>query len=186
MKIYTKTGDDGSTALFGGSRILKSAPRVEAYGNIDELNSFIGLLISYIKEEAIRKDLTNIQHILFNIGSIFATIDERYKEKLPKVEDQYILTLENKMDEMEASLKPMTHFILPGGSQEVSLTHICRTVCRRVERSVVRDSEMTEDIDIQQSLKFLNRLSDYFFVLARYLTQLNNTNEVIWKKEIIF
>lgn len=186
MKIYTKTGDNGTTSLFGGDRVLKSDLRVEAYGNIDELNSFLGLLIDTVTETTIKNDLSNIQHILFNIGSIFATIDEKYKQKLPKIEDSHIGFLENQMDKMNEKLPSMTHFILPGGSQVVSMTHVCRTVCRRAERSIVKDTEMLKDADIQQSLIFINRLSDYFFVLARFLAQLNNTNEVIWKKEINF
>lgn len=186
MKIYTKTGDDGSTSLFGGNRVAKSTIRVEAYGNIDELNSFLGLLIDDVADKSQIKDyLQKIQHILFNIGSVVATVEEKYIAKLPALLEQDILSLEIQMDEMDSQLPAMTQFILPSGHRQVASAHICRTVCRRAERSLValKQSEQIHP-SIELAIRFLNRLSDYFFVLARYLTQLNNVPEVIWKKDI--
>ncbi len=185
MKIYTKSGDDGTTALFGGDRVKKSYIRVETYGNIDELNSFLGLLIESIGDGDIRAYLEKIQHILFNIGSVIATQDEKFITKLPKLLPSDITSLENQMDQMDKDLAAMTNFILPSGHESVARAHICRTVCRRAERSLVGllDSETCHP-SLSMALQFLNRLSDYFFVLSRKLTQLNNKNEVIWRKEV--
>jgi len=185
MKIYTKTGDDGTTSLFGGTRVMKSNLRVEAYGNIDELNSFLGLLIVKVTDPDMRDYLQKIQHILFNIGSIVATVDKKYEEKLPSLNLEDITSLEATMDKYDSELPIMTNFILPGGDESVAMAHVCRTVCRRTERKLVELSE-NEIIgeNIKHSIRFLNRLSDYFFVISRKLTQLNNTNEVIWKKDV--
>jgi cob(I)alamin adenosyltransferase len=185
MKIYTKTGDDGSTALFGGNRVKKCYVRVDTYGNIDELNSFLGLLIESIDTSELKEYLSKIQHILFNIGSVIATVEEKYIEKLPALLTSDIESLEAQIDKMEANLRPMTNFILPSGHETIVRAHICRTVCRRAERSLVdlMDSE-TCHTSVTTALQFLNRLSDYFFVLSRTLAQLNNKNEVIWKKEV--
>jgi len=185
MKIYTKTGDDGSTALFGGNRVKKCYVRVDTYGNIDELNSFLGLLIESVESGELKEYLSKIQHILFNIGSIIATVDEKYITKLPALLVTDIESLEVQIDKMDAILPPMTHFILPGGHETIARAHICRTICRRAERSLV-DLMTTETChaNVTLALQFLNRLSDYFFVLARRLAQLNIVNEVIWKKEV--
>lgn len=186
MKIYTKTGDKGSTALFGGDRVLKSDMRVEAYGNIDELNSFLGLLIEKVNEAAIKSYLQSIQHILFNIGSAIATVDEKYISKLPALHSSDIDSLEKSIDIMNETLPPMTNFILPGGSESAAIGHICRTVCRRAERNLVYLAQShPEESGLVFAIKFLNRLSDYFFVLSRKLVQLNNENEVIWKKDVL-
>ncbi len=184
MKLYTKTGDDGTTSLYGGKRIYKDHLRVEAYGTIDELNSFLGLFIDSNPELEIISFNQKIQHILFNIGSLVATTDEKMIAKLPQVNPQDIEELEKMIDRYELELPVMTNFILPSGHSQVSLAHVCRTVCRRAERAIVRlsHSESIHD-QIKLSIQFLNRLSDYFFVLSRKLTQLNNANEVIWKKE---
>lgn len=185
MKIYTKTGDDGSTSLYGGNRVQKDNARVEAYGTIDELNSFLGLLIEKTHEADIKSYLLNIQHILFNIGSVIATVDEKYMSKLPPLNESDTQSLESSIDQMESTLPSMTNFILPGGGEAPSLSHICRTVCRRAERCLVALSKVEiPNEQLISSMKFLNRLSDYFFVLSRKLTQLNNGNEVIWKKNI--
>lgn len=185
MKVYTKSGDDGTTSLYGGDRVKKNYPRVETYGNLDELNSFLGLLIESVEEEDIRAYLEKIQHVLFNIGSLVATVDEKYITKLPRILPSDVTSLENQMDEMDKVLEPMKNFILPGGLESAARAHVCRTVCRRAERSLVAllDTESCHDALIL-ALHFLNRLSDYFFVLARRLTQLNHKNEVIWNKEI--
>ncbi|MBL7789426.1 MAG: cob(I)yrinic acid a,c-diamide adenosyltransferase [Chitinophagales bacterium] len=185
MKIYTKTGDDGTTALFGGERVKKSYIRVEAYGNIDELNSFLGALIESIEKNDLRLYLEKIQHILFNIGSVVATVDEKFIAKLPQLLGEDITSLEMQMDKMESELAPMTNFILPGGHESIARAHICRTVCRRAERSLVALLDIeTCHPSLYTALQFLNRLSDYFFILSRKLAQLNGKNEVIWKKEV--
>ena len=185
MKIYTKTGDDGSTALFGGNRVKKCYVRVDTYGHIDELNAFLGMLIESLENGELKDYLSKIQHILFNIGSVIATVEEKYIAKLPALLIADIESLEAQIDAMEATLPPMTNFILPSGHETIARAHICRTVCRRAERSLVNlmDTE-TCLTSVTLALQFLNRLSDYFFVLSRKLAQLNNINEVIWKKEI--
>jgi len=182
MKIYTKTGDLGETSLYGGKRIEKSNIRIDAYGSVDELNSFIGLLRDQEILEEDRKDLTDIQYQLFNIGSLLATPSEdAEKLKLPKIKSKYINWLENKIDELNEELPPMKHFILPGGHTTVSYCHVCRTICRRVERLVVKLNMLTAlDPNI---LIFLNRLSDYLFVLARKLTSQLNVEEIKWISE---
>lgn len=185
MKIYTKTGDDGTTALFGGDRVHKNDLRVEAYGSIDELNSFLGLLIYSIDIEFYSDYLSKIQHLLFNIGSVIATENPKYIDKLPQLQEADILSLEKEIDRMDSELEPMTQFILPGGGLAAINAHICRTVCRRAERNLVGFIEETEvHNSVQMALKFTNRLSDYFFVLSRKLSQLNQEKEVIWKKDI--
>lgn len=183
MKIYTRKGDDGTTSLFGGDRLSKADIRVEAYGTVDELNSFVGLLIDYLTDDHIRQYNQKIQHILFNLGSIVATVDEKYIAQLPQITPQEIVSIESEIDQMEVSLPPMTNFVLPSGHHQVSLAHICRTVCRRAERGLVRLYHVDSNLSLVILIQFLNRLSDYYFVLARKLTQLNAVDEVIWKKE---
>lgn len=186
MKIYTKTGDNGSTSLFGGDRLLKSDIRVEAYGTVDELNSYVGLLADKLIMTDFSIHLQKIQNILFNIGSVLATVDEQYKSKLPELKKDYILFLENQIDLMQEKLPVMTQFVLPGGHENVSLAHVVRTVCRRAERAIVRIDNTEQDPQIQWSIVYLNRLSDYFFVLSRFLTQYYGTKEVNWQKDINF
>lgn len=185
MKIYTKTGDKGQTSLFGGKRVNKSDIRVEAYGTIDEFNSFVGMLIDSVEYEEVTSLLSKSQHILFNIGSHLATEDPKMASKLPSVDIESVEALEKAIDTLEAELEPMTNFILPSGHKTVSLCHVCRTVCRRAER---RASELqlnnVNDETLNISLMFLNRMSDYLFVLARYLTKKLNATEVTWNKEI--
>ena len=186
MKIYTKTGDDGSTSLFGGDRLLKSDIRVEAYGTVDELNSLVGLLADKLVNTDVSIHLQKIQNILFNIGSVLATVDEQFKSKLPELKNEYIDFLENQIDRMQEKLPVMTQFVLPGGHENISLAHVVRTVCRRAERAIVRIENIDNDSQIQWSLVYLNRLSDYFFVLSRFLTQFYGTKEVNWQKDIKF
>lgn len=185
MKIYTRTGDDGLTALFGGERVYKDDLRVDAYGQIDELNSFLGSLLDTLSHAEIIQFCENLQHVLFNIGSIIATPDAKMQSKLPVVLEQDIVYIEQCIDKYTEQLPLMTNFVLPAGHPQVSAAHICRTVCRRAERALVRLGQHTE-LNSQEiiCLKMLNRLSDYFFVLARFLTQLNGANEVIWKKDV--
>lgn len=177
-KIYTKTGDKGETSIFGGKRLLKDDTRIEAYGTVDELNSYIGLIRDNITEEATRELLKKIQDRLFTIGSNLASDPEK-KLITPDIFPADIELLEQQMDEMNQTLPALKHFILPGGHSLVSYCHIARCVCRRAERRVVSLSrqEQVEAIVV----RYLNRLSDYLFVLARKLSQDLEVAEVAWK-----
>ena len=185
MKIYTKTGDDGTTGLYGGTRVQKYDSRIEAYGTIDELNSFIGLLRDQEIPTEDRDFLINIQGDLFTIGAILATPPEKELLKngkkrlnIQQIEQQDTERLENKIDEMEAKLEPMTSFILPGGHTTVSYCHVSRSICRRAERLA---NHLHSESPINTSvLKYLNRLSDYLFVLARKLTNDMRIEETKW------
>ncbi len=185
MKIYTKTGDKGKTSLFGGTRVPKYNLRIEAYGTIDELNSYIGL----IRDQEIDKNtfsvLVKIQNELFTLGAMLATPKDKEllksgKERLniPKITAADIHFLEQEMDAMDKKLPAMTNFVLPGGHTTVSFCHIARCVCRRAERITVNLSE-EEDLN-NITISYLNRLSDYLFVLARKLTMDNQAIEVPW------
>ena len=185
MKIYTKTGDKGKTSLFGGTRVPKYELRIEAYGTVDELNSYIGLLRDQKIDKHTSNSLLKIQHELFTIGSMLAIPPEKKilksgKDRLsiPKISLDEILFLEQEIDRMEKELTPMTHFILPGGHQTVSFCHIARCVCRRAERLAVQLHE-SEPIN-EHILSYLNRLSDYLFVLARKLSMDNKAKEIPW------
>ncbi len=180
-KIYTKTGDKGETGLFGGDRVSKDSTRIEAYGSVDELNSFIGLTIAEVKDEDIKKLLLKIQNELFVVGSNLATpdINKDKKNIIPKISEDFFKEAENAIDHFEGKLEPLKHFILPGGSKSSALLNVCRTVCRRAERRVVALNN-TVKID-EKIIIFLNRLSDLFFVLARYENQISGNKDVIWK-----
>ncbi len=190
MKIYTKTGDKGTTSLFGGTRVPKHHIRIESYGTVDELNSHIGLIRDQEIDEHYKDVLVQIQDKLFTVGAILATDPEKSvlksgKERLniPKVSELDIKQLEEEMDSMNEALAPMTHFVLPGGHQTVSFCHIARCVCRRAERLA---SALNELEPIQpETLVYLNRLSDYLFVLARKLSNDLQAKEIKWipKKE---
>lgn len=179
MKIYTKTGDKGLTSLFGGKRVPKHHLRIEAYGTVDELNSNIGL----IRDQKIAPEtfevLIEIQDRLFTLGSILATEPGNEKVKVPQLNEQDILFLENEIDKMNEVLPEMRSFVLPGGHQTVSFCHIARCVCRRAERLVVHLAEVENVPEL--IIKYLNRLSDYLFVLSRKISQENNANEIPWK-----
>ena len=178
MKVYTKTGDAGKTSLIGGTKVEKSNYRIEAYGNVDELNAFIGLLRDQSVNESRQDILQFIQDTLFVIGSKLATTPGYDKFKLPEIEDSHVSKLESEIDQMSENLPELKNFILPGGHSSVSVAHVCRTVCRRTERSVLRvhEEEPVEDV----ILKFLNRLSDYFFVLGRKMSQDLGASEINW------
>ncbi len=177
MKIYTKTGDKGTTSLFGGKRIAKDDLRIEAYGTVDELNSFIGLLVASFQEESQLAILTEVQNRLFTIGAALAT-DPDKPNSSSDIHESDIEILENAMDNMDQLLPPLRNFILPGGDQAIANAHVCRTICRRAERRVVSlASESTVD---QQIIIYLNRLSDYFFILSRYLSHINQVAEIPW------
>lgn len=178
MKIYTKTGDTGLTSLIGGSRVPKYHLRVECYGTIDELNSYIGLIGSYEISKELKGELLAIQNLLFAIGALLAADPEKSKMKLYSIATEDIKMLERAIDRMDYELKPLKNFILPGGNTIVSHVHIARCICRRAERAVVQlaaASEVAGNIVI-----YLNRLSDYLFVLARKLAKDTGTQEVPW------
>ena len=179
MKIYTKTGDEGITSLFGGKRISKGSLIIEAYGTVDELNSYIG----FVRDQAVNKSraavLIEIQDRLFTIGSILATEPGNDKVKIPSLAESDIVNLEKEIDKMEETLPPMKSFVLPGGHESVSIGHIARTICRRAERLVIMAGEH-QPIDTLV-VKYLNRLSDYLFVLCRKMSQELNAEETPWK-----
>lgn len=179
MKIYTKTGDQGTTGLFGGKRVSKSDIRIDTYGTVDELNSWIGLLRDQEINASRTGVLIEIQDRLFTTGSILATAPDNSKVKIPSLEASDIEYLEKEIDAMEATLEPMKSFVLPGGHQAVSFCHVARTVCRRAERLVVQLSgeESVDSLVIQ----YLNRLSDYLFVLSRKMGNELNIAEAPWK-----
>jgi cob(I)alamin adenosyltransferase len=182
MKIYTKSGDTGETSTMSGRRLSKADMLVEAYGTVDELNAHIGHLydlLSTTNRDDIRSQLYIIQHLLFNIGAILASDGVNYDNK-PKLTLDNISDLESWIDDMDKILKPLQHFILPSGHVLISNTHICRTICRRAERRVVEISHDQRDIIII----YLNRLSDFLFVLSRYIAHKENAEETIWKKDV--
>lgn len=179
MKIYTKTGDKGKTSLLGGTRVSKAHDRINTYGTIDELNSFLGMICDLEVDEKRMLLLREIQSRLFTIGSSLAAETERAKDFKPDLEENDVLMLEHAIDEMNKSLPVMKNFILPGGHQLVSSTHIARTVSRRAERLIIKLSESEEIEEI--IIRYLNRLSDYLFVLARKQGNDLNIEEIPWK-----
>jgi cob(I)alamin adenosyltransferase len=178
MKVYTKTGDKGTTSLFGGSRVSKANDRIETYGTVDELNSHIGLLRDQPVNSERQELLVEIQDRLFTIGSILATEPGNTKVKIPTLIDSDVELLEKEIDAMEEHLPPMKNFVLPGGHQSVSFCHIARCVCRRAERLVIGLSENEEVQPIV--IQYLNRLSDYLFVLSRKMTAELGASETPW------
>lgn len=178
MKIYTKTGDQGTTGLYGGRRLPKNHLRIESYGTVDELNAFVGLLRDSLTQEELRDELYIMQNILFNVGSNLAS-DPSKDLPLPEIKAAYATSLEEAMDRMNESLAPLKNFILPGGHPNVSYCHLARCVCRRAERLIVALSQ-EEKLD-QNILIYFNRLSDYFFVLGRYVAKELGIEENIWK-----
>lgn len=178
MKIYTKTGDKGETSLIGGVRVKKSDVRIEAYGTVDELNAWIGVIRNFPApvDTGFWQD---IQNNLFIIGSNLASHPVKGKMQLPAIGDADIENLEKEMDRMETELAPLTHFILPGSSVENGQCHVARTVCRRAERCIVALSLHSEVAPV--IIRYLNRLSDFLFVYSRYITLHNNNEEVLWK-----
>ena len=192
MKVYTKTGDKGTTSLFGGTRVPKHHLRIESYGTVDELNSYIGLIRDQDINPFYKTILMEIQDRLFTVGAIMATPPEKEVLKngqqrlnINRISEKDVNLLEDQIDAMDAELPPMTHFVLPGGHGTVSYCHITRCVCRRAERLATHLNE-EEPID-EAVLTYLNRLSDYLFVLARKLSHDLNAEEIKWiprKEEI--
>lgn len=179
MKIYTKTGDKGSTALLGGARVSKADVRINAYGTVDELNAYMGL----VRDQPVnkkREDLIHqVQNNLFSIGALLAAQPGKKLTYLPELTENDVLELETAIDEMNESLPEMKNFILPGGNQAVSFCHIARCVCRRAERAVV--ALAIEETIVENVIVYLNRLSDYLFVLSRMMARELEAEEIIWK-----
>ena len=182
MKIYTKTGDAGTTSLFGGKRVSKADLRIDTYGTVDELNSYLGLLRDQDVNQNRKDILVEIQDRLFTIGSILATEPGNTKVKIPALAESDIIYLEAAMDKMDEALPPMRFFVLPGGHPSVSFGHVARTVCRRAERLIIvlHEQEAVEPLVI----KYLNRLSDYLFVLCRMMAHELKIEETPWKPKM--
>jgi cob(I)alamin adenosyltransferase len=189
-QIYTKTGDKGQTRLVGGCLVSKTDPRVDAYGTVDELNSQLGLVQFNLKKNLhletnpleglnlLSEEIHQIQNILFNVGSLLACEDEALSQKLPQVTENQILALEKAIDRMSTKLPPLKNFILPDGSELACWFHLARTTCRRAERNSAKHLETWNEI----CFRYLNRLSDYFFVAARYSNFLSGLEDKIWEK----
>ncbi len=179
MKIYTKTGDKGQTSLIGGTRVPKHHMRIEAYGTVDELNSWIGLINDQEIPAETKTILSEIQDRLFTVGASLASEPEKSKMKIPDLHESDIELLEFEIDKMNEVLPEMRFFILPGGHTTISYCHLSRCVCRRAERNVIHlhENEFVNELVI----KYLNRLSDYLFVLARFLAHDLKVNEIAWK-----
>jgi cob(I)alamin adenosyltransferase len=183
-KIYTKTGDLGKTTLIGGTKVPKSHIRIDTYGTVDELNSWIGLIFDLTVDVHSKEVLKEIQDRLFTLGAELATTTTKeVKMKLPDLHQSDIVWLEDRIDEMNEQLTEMRSFILPGGHQGASSCHVARCVCRRAERLCVHMRELDEEVsDI--IIQYLNRLSDFLFVLARYITHINGKEEIPWRARI--
>jgi len=179
MKIYTKTGDIGETSLFGGKRVLKSELRIDAYGTVDELNSWVGLLRDVQTEPGMKDLLKEVQDRLFTLGSELAADPDKKKLKVPDLHEGDVELLEKAIDKMDERLEPLRNFILPGGHINVSYCHIARTVCRRAERLTVALHHITPVPPL--SIKYLNRLSDFLFTLSRKMAKDLGAEEVIWQ-----
>lgn len=179
MKIYTKTGDKGQTSLIGGTRVPKHHIRIETYGTVDELNSWIGLLRDTIEDKHVKEILVESQDRLFTIGSILASDPEKSKMKLPELKNEDVELLEKEIDAMDQVVPPMKSFVLPGGHPTVSHIHIARCICRRAERCTIH---LTEEAPVEELvIHYLNRLSDYLFMLARKVSHDLGAEEIPWK-----
>lgn len=185
MKIYTKTGDKGQTALVSGERIDKDDQRIEAYGTVDELNSFIGLANSCLgmRDEDLKEDLTKIQHHLLDIGAELASLSDKKtaRVKVPHVTEKKVTWLESSIDRYDKELTQLTQFILPGGDEVASQLHVARSVCRRAERCVItvqKSREVNSEL-----IKYLNRLSDFLFTVARVINMRAGNGDVVWEHD---
>jgi len=184
--VYTRGGDKGQTSLVSGNRVSKGSDRIHLYGEVDELNSHLGLIVSELfKESELQADIEYIEEIqsrLFDLGSNLACEKANAdKYKLPQLTVESIKAMEAKIDEMDKVLKPLKNFILPGGHTASSQLHIARTICRRIERNLVRFSEENTDEIPVNSIQFINRLSDFLFVMARYVNHKMKKSEILWK-----
>lgn len=184
FKIYTKTGDKGSTSLIGGVRVPKNHIRIESYGTVDELNSYLGMVSDLAANITISEWLREIQDRLFTLGAVLATNpDKEVKMKLPDLHTEDVLWLEGLIDKMNEGLPEMRSFILPGGNLASSTCHVARCVCRRAERLCVGMQEQEEYLP-ELVVQYLNRLSDFLFVLARYIGHINNAPEIPWRARV--
>lgn len=182
MKIYTKTGDKGTTSLIGGKRVSKNHPRIEAYGTVDELMAFVALLRDQEMPNEWKEVLAEILDRLMSCASILAADCTDCKVKIPEIPYTDIEFLENKIDYMDSQLEPLTSFVLPGGHQTVSLCHVARTICRRAERLAIKvdqESPLPENV-----IKYINRLSDFFFTFSRFLAKELNIKQISWKARV--
>lgn len=177
MKIYTRGGDQGMTSMLGGERVKKSEPRIDAYGTVDELNSSIGVVRALWPASPIDEELFAIQNDLFEIGAQLASVTTH--SKFPGVDESRTSALEHAIDAMESELQPLTNFVLPGGSLPAAQLHIARTVCRRAERLIVS----LGDASLRVSIAYINRLSDFLFVAARYANAKSGVADVVWTKK---
>jgi cob(I)alamin adenosyltransferase len=175
-KIYTRKGDEGFTSLVGGERVSKASPRIEAYGTVDELNTFIACLLEEINDEPDRKFLLRIQYNLFTLGSYLASTEGRM---ICLISEENVQEIESEMDKIDATLPPLKHFVLPGGCKSNALANVCRTVCRKAERNIFKIPE-TDKMN-KNALQYMPRLSDYFFLFARKQNFLNDIEEIIWE-----
>lgn len=185
-KVYTKTGDQGKTGLVSGNRISKADPRIDLYGELDELNSRVGVVTSFLTSDLQFKNelefLHQIQSAIFDLGSNLACeVENRQKYNLPQILDGFITEIEQEIDRMDSEIGPLKNFILPGGTHAAAALHICRTGARSVERKTIHYFETTQEELPLNAVIFLNRLSDYFFVLARYTNKKANVAEIEWK-----
>lgn len=185
-KVYTRTGDKGTTGLVSGNRISKADSRIDLYGELDELNSRVGVGVSYLAIDLEFKNvvdfLHHIQSAIFDLGSNLACeVENRAKYKLPQISDEYISDIEHEIDRMDGELDPLKSFILPGGTHAAAAFHVCRTGARSVERKLIHYFETTGEELPQNSAIFLNRLSDYFFMLSRYINKHRGVAEIEWK-----
>jgi cob(I)alamin adenosyltransferase len=184
FKIYTKTGDKGSTSLIGGVRVPKNHIRIESYGTVDELNSYLGMVRDMAQNTLVTEWLHEIQDRLFTIGSVLATDPgKEVKMKLPDLHDNDVIWLEQKIDEMNENLPEMRSFILPGGQLAASTAHVARCVCRRAERICVGMQQQDEVVP-EIIVRYLNRLSDFLFVLARYIAHINGVEDTPWRARV--
>ena len=181
-RIYTKTGDDGSTGLFGGLRVRKNSARIEAYGTVDELNAVIGMVLMHALPDDLRTDLEVTSAHLFTLGADLATpLDPPPSYNIPRITEEHVLGLERRIDRLEATLPPLKSFILPGGTQSGVTLHLARTVCRRAERVVITLAD-SEDIG-GFVIRYLNRMSDWLFVSARYANAWAGVEDIPWKPD---
>ena len=181
MKIYTKNGDKGETQLLGGTKVSKDNIRLKSYGSVDELNAYIGHIFDHNIDEKTNNFTLMIQNRLFDLGSNIAYDHKNSSIKLQYLDENDVLDIEKEIDRMEKTLPTLTNFILPSGHNTTSTCHIARTVCRRAERNLVE--LMQNDNCDEINVKYLNRLSDYLFVLARYNLAMNNKSEILWEKK---
>ncbi len=179
--VYTRTGDAGTTSLVGGERAPKNAPRLEAYGTIDELNSHIGLLVAQTQQSDVAEMLTWIQHRLFNIGGYLACNPDGGFTMPPGADDDSVAKLERMIDDIDSRLPKIKCFVLPGGTVFAAEAHVARTVCRRAERLIVT---LSQECEVDAAVMcFVNRLSDFLFVLARFNNVVNGVDEIFWQKD---